>query len=88
MNVIHTHTLEDWLAMVCIAVSGYAAFSAPYFLLVDATVGDFDPRPVLRDLADRLLVEVVRAKGYVRALPVTAAALFMLLNPAAPEGAR
>lgn len=48
MNTLHTHTLDDWLAMICIAVSGYASFSAPYFVFVDADLRDFDPRPAVR----------------------------------------
>lgn len=43
----HTHTVAEWLAMTSIASSGYAAFSAFYFLLVDAELADFDPRPAL-----------------------------------------
>jgi hypothetical protein len=59
----HTHSLADWLAMVCMAVSGYGAFSAPYFLLVDAARSDFDPRPALARLIesgrlDALLIAV------------------------------
>src|SRR5438132_648609 len=34
--------------MLCIATSGYAALSAPYFLTVDADLADFDPRPAVR----------------------------------------
>jgi hypothetical protein len=44
----HTHTLADWLAMICVAASGYGALSAVYFLLVDADARDFDPRPAVR----------------------------------------
>jgi hypothetical protein len=51
VNTIHVHSLDEWLAMICIAVSGYAAFSAPYFLLVDADLADFDPRPAVRRAA-------------------------------------
>jgi hypothetical protein len=43
-----THTVAEWLAMVSLASSGYAAFSAVYFLLVDADASDFDPRPAVR----------------------------------------
>lgn len=45
---MHTHTLADWAAMVCMAASGYASFSTFYFLLVDAHRSDFDPRPAVR----------------------------------------
>ena len=34
--------------MLSLASSGYAAFSAVYFLLVDADRSDFDPRPAVR----------------------------------------
>ena len=47
MNTVHVHTLDEWLAMICLAVSGYAAVSAPYFVFVDADLADFDPRPAL-----------------------------------------
>ena len=47
----HSHTLDEWLAMICLAVSGYAALSSPYFLLVDADLCDFDPRPAARRIA-------------------------------------
>jgi hypothetical protein len=36
--VSHTHTLAEWASMVCMAASGYSAFSVFYFLLVDADV--------------------------------------------------
>jgi hypothetical protein len=43
----HAHTLAEWAAMVCLATSGYGVLSVPYFLLVDADLKDFDPRPLL-----------------------------------------
>ncbi|MFD9445009.1 hypothetical protein [Streptomyces sp. NPDC060001] len=43
-----THTLAEWAAVLSLGVGGYAALSAPYFLLVDADLEDFDPRPMVR----------------------------------------
>jgi hypothetical protein len=43
---MHTHTLADWLAMVSIAATGCAAFSAPYFLFVEADHWAW-PRPLV-----------------------------------------
>ena len=43
-----THTLAEWMAMACMASSGYASFSVFYFLLVDADLKDFDPRRAVR----------------------------------------
>lgn len=43
----HTHTPSEWASMVCLAASGWASFSAPYFVFVDADLADFDPRPAL-----------------------------------------
>lgn len=43
-----THTLAEWAGFLSLGVSGAAAFSAPYHLLVDAEVADFDPRPAVR----------------------------------------
>ena len=43
-----THTVAEWLSMLSLASSGFSAFSAPYFLLVDADRSDFDPRPAVR----------------------------------------
>jgi hypothetical protein len=87
----HTHTLADWLAMVCIAAAGYGAFSAPYFLLVDATRSDFDPRPALARLIesgrlDALLIAVGPLWVAVRETARDAAALIVLLTTR-PKGA-
>jgi hypothetical protein len=44
---MHTTTASEWAEMVSLAVALYAAASVPYFLLVDADLKDFDPRPAL-----------------------------------------
>jgi hypothetical protein len=83
----HTHTLAEWAAMVCIAMAGYGSFSAPYFLLVDASRADFTLRRLLdNDLGARLLVEIVRAKTTVRGTALDVAALLVLLTTR-PKGA-
>jgi hypothetical protein len=78
--VTHAHTLAEWLAFTSLGVSGYSAFSAPYFLLVDADLADFDPRPLLGRAGDRLLVEVVNARYALRDAAVSLAALYMILT--------
>jgi hypothetical protein len=84
-----TTTAAEWLQMVSLAAGLYAAVSAPYFLLVDAEVwawprplvGAVDgARPIVRQAADRLLVEICRARHTPRELAVAAAALLMLLT--------
>lgn len=102
MNTVHTHTLDEWLAMICLAVSGYAAFSSPYFLLVDADLADFDPRPALARSESPLWQGAVHAghdlnraiatcervaKAAVKDAALSVAALLALLLPA-PEATR
>lgn len=43
----HTHTPAEWAQMLSLAFGAYGALSVPYFLLVDADLADFDPRPAL-----------------------------------------
>jgi hypothetical protein len=43
-----THDLAEWAAFLSLGVGVHAAFSVPYFLLVDADFADFDPRPLVR----------------------------------------
>jgi len=45
---MHTTSPGEWAEMVSLAVALYAAASVPYFLLVDADLADFDPRPAVR----------------------------------------
>lgn len=87
----HTHTLAEWASMVCMAASGYSAFSFFYFLLVDAALADFDPRPAFRRLVesghlDPLLIDINDARTDVRNAALDAAALFVLLTTR-PKGA-
>lgn len=89
-----THTLDEWLAMICLAVSGYASLSAPWFVFVDADLADFDPRPALSRAVelgrvDGLLIAVSNARYAARDAAFSLAALLLLLSaPSAPEGAR
>ena len=46
-----THTPAEWLATGSAAIGVYAACCVPYFLLVDAELADFDPRPAVRRTA-------------------------------------
>lgn len=102
MNTIHVHSLDEWLAMICLAVSGYAAFSAPYFVLVDADPSDLDPRPAVRRLlvvvhqgavyaghdVNRAIATTRRvSKAAVKDAALTVAALLALLLPV-PEATR
>lgn len=59
----HSHTLDEWLAMICLAVSGYASLSVPYFVLVDAHRVDF---PRLWQGAVYARLDVARAVAAVR----------------------
>ena len=84
----HTHSLAEWAAVLSAATGGYASCSFFYFLLVEASRSDFSPRRLLDTrAADRLCVEVVRARQDLRELALTAAALLMLLT-ARPEATR
>lgn len=88
----HTHTLAEWAAMVCIAVSGYSGCSVFYFLLVESeSARDFDPRPAVRRVLesgrlDPVLVAVGPAWVAVREAFRDAAALLILLTTR-PTGA-
>lgn len=82
--------------MGALAVAAYGALSVPYFLLVDADLVDFDPRPALARLVesgrvDGLLVAVVNAKHdahaaavrvrfFPRDAAISLAALLLLLS--------
>ena len=102
MNTVHIHTLDEWLAMICLAVSGYAALSSPYFVLVDADLCDFDPRPALARTRSPLWQGAVHAghdlnraiatcervaKAAAKDAALSVAALLALLLPA-PEATR
>ena len=78
----HTHSLADWAAMVCMAASGYGAFSVFWFLFVDAKLTDFD-------FAGRLGALLIRLDADCRAIrsaAVDLAALLLLLTTR-PKGA-
>ena len=56
---------------VLLSVSAFAAVSAPYHVVVDADLADFDPRPAVRRALesgrlDPLLIAVANAKFDVR----------------------
>ncbi|MFF3511590.1 hypothetical protein [Streptomyces sp. NPDC002573] len=72
-----THSPADWAAFLSLGTSAYAAVSVPFFLLVDADLADFDPRPALSRLVesgrlDPLLVAVVNAKADAREIAADA----------------
>lgn len=73
----HTHSLAEWLAFLCLGISGWAAGSALLYLICDADPSDFDPRPAVRRLAesgrvDWLLTLVANVRFDVRELAVDA----------------
>jgi hypothetical protein len=94
---MHTHSLSEWAQMACLAVSGYASLSVPYFVLVDADLKDFDPRPAVSRAIeaghyDTALIAVtnarltaqaaaVRARHIPRDAALTVAALLSLTIP-------
>ncbi len=43
----HTHDLGEWAAFLSLGLSISAATSIPFWLFVDASRTDFDPRPLL-----------------------------------------
>lgn len=66
-----THSPAEWAQMGSLAIGLYGSASAVYFLLVDADLADFDPRPLVRralgsDAGARLVVAVFNAKCDVR----------------------
>jgi hypothetical protein len=95
--VNHTHTPAEWAQMVSLATSAYAGCSVFYFLLVDADLKDFDPRPAVRRAIeagqyDTALIAVtnarltaqaaaVRARHIPRDAALTVAALLSLTIP-------
>lgn len=96
----HVTTGVEWAEMVSLAVALYASVSVPYFLLVDADLADFDPRPAVRralvsPAADwllattpgtRLVVAASNAPTAARDLYRNVAALALLLTTS-PKGA-
>lgn len=90
------HDLSEWAAVLSLGVGVHGAFSVPYFLLVDASRTDFDPRPALARMVESGRVDPVlcavanakhdahraafRARLSVRDAAVSVAALLMLLT--------
>lgn len=99
-----THTPAEWAAFLSLGLSISSAASIPFWLMVDAVPADFNPCPRLARAIesghyDRLLCAVANAKhdthaavSRARRTPrdaaISAAALLMLLSPAAPEATR
>ena len=86
-----THSPAEWAQMVSLAVGMYAAASAPYFLLVDADLADFNPQPALAWVVesgalDPLLIVIGPAWVAIRETYRDAAALALLLTTS-PKGA-
>jgi len=88
-----THDLSEWAAFLSLGVGVHGAFSAPYFLFVNATRADFDPRPALSRLVesghvDPALCAVANARSWThektRQAALSAAVLLLLLT--APKG--
>lgn len=95
----HTYSLAEWAQMTSLAISLYAAFSSPYFLLVDAECWPQFAVHAWHDLNwalasgqhyAREFVTDVRsyARLSLRDTAFTATALLALLVPAPSESAR
>ena len=72
-----THSLAEWASVLSLGIGVHASFSVPYFLLVDAALRDFDPRPAMRRSLesgrfDSALVTVANAKYDGRELAASA----------------
>jgi hypothetical protein len=98
-----THTFAEWAQMLCLATSGYAVLSVPYFVFVDADLADFDPRPAVRralasghqaavdaghDLNRAVATGQRAAACALRDAAISLAALLMLCTSSAPEATR
>lgn len=86
-----THDLAEWAAFLSLGVGVHASFSAVWFLLVDASRRDFDPRPAVRRAINSealypLLREWDTARSASREALRDAAALLLLLTTS-PKGA-
>jgi len=65
--VSQAHDLAEWVAFLSLGLSITSAVSIPFWLLVDADLQDFDPRPPLRRAIesgrlDPLLIARVNAR--------------------------
>jgi hypothetical protein len=101
---VSTPTPAEWVAFLSLGLSISSAVSIPFWLFVDADLADFDPRLAVRRAVesgryDRLLCAAANAKHDTRAAvdrarraprdaAISAAALLLLLSPAAPEATR
>jgi hypothetical protein len=73
-------TPEDWVRALSMALMLCGSTAVPYFLFVDATPADFDPRRLAySDAHCRYLVEAVRLRYMLTALAAAA-------HPTAPSG--
>jgi hypothetical protein len=88
-----THSPAEWAAFLSLGIGVHGAFSAPYFLFVNAKCSDFDPRPALSRLVesgrvDPVLCAVANALSWAREktrqAALSAAVLLLLLT--APKG--
>lgn len=84
----HTHTPAEWAAFLSLGLSGAAIWSGLFLLFVEADYWAWpDPRPAVRTVGDRVLVEVVNARLAVRDAALWLVALSMLFT-ATPGDAR
>lgn len=81
---MHTTSPSEWASAGC---GGLTAISLIGLALAfaDADLAYFDPRPLLGQARDRILVEAVNVRHFPREAALTAAALLALLtiNPGA-----
>lgn len=85
-----THSLAEWASVLSLGIGVHASFSVFWFLLVDASRRDFDPRPLLaRAVRSEAVYLLLREWGIaVRASRESlrdAAALLLLLTTS-PKG--
>lgn len=82
-------TLADWAAYTSLAVGVHAAYSVPYFLLVDADLSAFDPRPAVRRAVDsgRLDPALITVTNTRQAVTEAMATALLILALHLPKGA-
>jgi hypothetical protein len=85
-----THSLAEWASVLSLGIGVHSAFSVFYFLLVDASRRDFDPRPLLAravrsEAVYPLLREWATARHASREALRDVAALLLLLTTS-PKG--
>ncbi|MBX9392213.1 hypothetical protein K4749_01030 [Streptomyces sp. TRM72054] len=86
-----TNSLSEWVAFLSLGVGFWAACAALLYLLHDASLADFDPRPALRRAHQGLVHAghdlnrvIAHAERLARRSALSAAALLLLLS--APTG--